>query len=208
MQKQVDNSHYAFSKYMNKRRWASLWHQLDEVTKLDPERVLEVGPGPGLFKAAAGAIGIRVETLDLDPALKADYVASVFQMPFDDGAFDVVCAFQMLEHLPFEQSLKALREMARVCRNTILISLPDSAKLCSLTLGLPRIGSLHFSIPVPRPRVPVHMFDGQHHWELNKAGYRTEGVVRAFTENAPVALVRTFRVPGNPYHRFIVLSKK
>jgi protein-L-isoaspartate O-methyltransferase len=77
MKKQVDKSHYEFGKYVPKPRWASMWHQLDEVIKLNPERVLEIGPGPGLFKALAGAMGIHVETLDLDPDLKPDHAASV-----------------------------------------------------------------------------------------------------------------------------------
>lgn len=64
MQKQVDKSHYEFGRYVTKQRWASMWHQLDEVMKLRPERVLEVGPGPGVFKAMAGLFGVHVETLE------------------------------------------------------------------------------------------------------------------------------------------------
>jgi 2-polyprenyl-3-methyl-5-hydroxy-6-metoxy-1,4-benzoquinol methylase len=107
MNKQVDSSHYAFSVYMDKKRWTSVWHQLDEVLRVEPARVLEVGPGLGLFKAAASTHGLRVETFDIDPDLKPDHVGSVLAMPFSDAEFDVVCAFQMLEHLEYEQALRA-----------------------------------------------------------------------------------------------------
>lgn len=45
--KQVEKSHYDFTRYMSRARWQSLWHQLDEVLQLHPARVLELGPGGG-----------------------------------------------------------------------------------------------------------------------------------------------------------------
>src|SRR3546814_13811200 len=99
---------------MEKGRWNSIWHQLDEIIRLQPRRVLEIGPGIGLFKRAAGLYGVPVETLDIDPELKPDHVASFTELPFADGEFDVVCAFQMLEHVPYDVSLAALAELSRV----------------------------------------------------------------------------------------------
>ena len=205
--KQVDKSHYAFGRYVHKRRWSSVWHQLDEVMKLEPNRVLEVGPGPGLFKAVAGALGVAVETLDLDPELEPDHVASVFEMPFADRGFDVVCAFQMLEHLPFEHSLEAFQEMARVADKAVVISLPDAATRWPVSIHVPKIGVVTFSIPKPRLAAPKHTFNGEHYWEINKAGYPLKRVSDALLSAAPVELTRTFRVPDFPYHRFFVFRK-
>ena len=72
--KQVEKSHYEFSHYITKGRWNSMWHQLDEIINLKPQSVLEIGPGPGVFKHLAGLFGINVKTLDLDPELKPDFV--------------------------------------------------------------------------------------------------------------------------------------
>lgn len=71
--KQVNQEHYEFKKYVTKLRWISMWHQLDELMRLRPERVLEIGPGPGLLKATAAQFGVSVETLDLDADLNPDH---------------------------------------------------------------------------------------------------------------------------------------
>jgi SAM-dependent methyltransferase len=200
-------SHYEFSNYLSKSRWASMWHQLDEVIKLEPRRVLEIGPGPGVFKAMVGLFGVHVETLDIDPELKPDHVASVFEMPFEDNAFDVVCAFQMLEHLPFGDSLRAFSEMSRVASHAIVISLPDSATRWPMSIYIPKVGLLEFTIPKPRFRRQEHRFDGEHYWEINKRGYERTKVEKALTDNSGLHLVRTFRVQEHSYHRFYVFHK-
>jgi predicted SAM-dependent methyltransferase len=184
-----------------------MWHQLDEVSNMNPNRVLELGPGPGLFKAIACQLGLKVETLDLDPELQPDHVASALEMPFRNEEFDVVCAFQMLEHLPFEQSLRAFREMTRVAKYGVVVSLPDAKECWRYSIDVPKIGTLKFFVPKPRLRKRLHEFDGEHYWEINKAGYSLERIERAFAAQGRVALERSFRVQENPYHRFFVFKK-
>jgi len=208
MKKQVDSTHYAFDRYLDKSRWASIWHQLDEVSKLKPRNILEIGPGPGVFKATATALGLEVETLDIDPDLKPDHVASVFSMPFRDGSYDVVCAFQMLEHLPFEDSLRAFAEMSRVASTAVVISLPNAAKRWPISARIPKLGTLRLSVPAPRLKAAVHQFDGEHYWELSKAGYAVDKVVAELSRVSSMVLQRTYRVHENPYHQFFVFTPR
>jgi SAM-dependent methyltransferase len=207
--KQVDKSHYEFGAYYSKQRWISLWHQLEEVVAAKASYVLEIGPGRGLFKAAAQSLGIRVDTLDLDPELEPDYVASVFAMPFPDRAYDAVCAFQMLEHLPYAESLDAFREMVRVARERVIVSLPDSARRCAINLEVPRFGVLSASYPVPIQRFRSHRYDGQHYWEVNRPGYALPRVINDLGEviqGRDGRLVKTYRVAEYQFHRFFVFS--
>jgi SAM-dependent methyltransferase len=206
MHKQVDKSHYKFVKYFSKSRWDSIWNQLYEVINLNPERVLEIGPGPGLFKAAATALAVSVETLDIDPELQPDHVASVFEMPFEDGNYDVVCAFQMLEHLPYEQSLLAFKEMCRVANTHVVISLPDASRGWPQTLTIPKIGRVSFFVPRLRLRLQEHKFDGEHYWEINKAGYALKKIITDLIRSGEVELMKTFRTTENSYHRFFVFK--
>jgi len=207
MQKQVDKSHYEFSRYVTKQRWASMWHQVDEVLTFEPETVLEVGPGPGFFQVLMNQIGTRVETLDIDPELRPNYVASASDMPFADRSFDVVCAFQMLEHVPYEESLNVFREMVRVADKGVVISLPDAYVRWPISFCIPFVGNINFSVPGPRLRKAEHVFDGQHCWEINKAGYPLSRIQADLERVAPVKLVRTYRVFEILYHRFFVYSK-
>lgn len=203
--KQVDRSHYAFQRYVGKERWASLWHQLDEVLRLAPRHVLEIGPGPGVFKAVAARFGIAVETLDLDADLGPDHVGSATALPFSDRQFDVVCAFQMLEHLPYERSLQAFREMLRVARTHVVISLPDARVMWRYAFHVPRRGLVQWLLPKPALGLREHRFDGEHHWEVNKRGYALDRVVADLSGGC--TLEKTYRVPELPYHRFFVFRR-
>lgn len=209
MKKQVDKSHYRFSDYMTKQRWFSLWHQIDEVLKLGPKTVLEIGPGPGIFKGTISALGIKVETLDIDPELNPDHLGSILEMPFKDKAFDVVCAFQVLEHLPFEKSLLGFKEMVRVAREGVLISLPDARTLWPFSLHVPKVGVVRFSLPKPFLRRSNNRFNGEHYWEINRVGFNLPLVLETFKKVDPdFDFVRTFRVHENSYHRFFVFHRR
>lgn len=203
--KQVEKSHYEFSRYMDKARWTSVWHQVDEVVKLQPGSVLEIGPGPGLFKAVATRFGVNVETLDVDPELEPDHVGSATQMPLADDSYDVVCAFQMLEHLPYEKSLQAFSEMTRVSRRYVVISLPDAKPMWRYRFHIPKLGPREFLVPRSGYRSPEHKFDGEHYWEINKRSYGLARVSEDLSRICP--LVRTYRVWENPYHRFFIFEK-
>lgn len=205
-EKQVGQDHYAFSRYMTKSRWCSVWHQLDEVQKLQPNSILEVGLGTGIFKTVAASFGITVETLDFDPDLKPDHVGSATAMPFSDGAYDLVCAFQMLEHLPYEAAQQAFGEMVRVSRRHVVISLPDARPVWRYQLYIPKFGPWDFFVPRPLFKAQIHKFNGEHYWELNKQGYVLSHVIADFSKKH-VRMVKTYRVFENSYHRFLIFER-
>lgn len=202
--KQVEKSHYDLRSYMDKGRWISIWYQLDEIMKYQPQNVLEIGPGPGVLKKLAQMFGLRIETLDLDPELQPDHVASATALPFGPKSYDVVCAFQMLEHLPYTKALAAFAEMTRVARKAVVVSLPDVERVWRYAVHIPRIGLREFLLPRPASSPKVHEFDGEHYWEINKKEHPLEKVVADFS--ALCRLVKTYRVFEDPYYRFFVFQ--
>lgn len=140
------------------------WQKLSLKGFVDRARI-------GCFKTMASTIGIDVETLDINPELKPDHIALVFDMPFKNFSFDVVCAFQMLEHLPFDKSIKAFIEMSRVTNKALIVSLPDSKARYPVSLTLPKLGLLQMLIPKPQFIAKEREFDGEHYWVIKKKGY-------------------------------------
>jgi ubiquinone/menaquinone biosynthesis C-methylase UbiE len=204
MEKQVESKHYEFLRYMTKARWNSIWHQLDEIIRLDPKNVLEIGPGPGVLKKMLSIFGVNVDTLDLDSALVPDYVGSATNLPFADNTYDLVCAFQMLEHIPYEKSLQAFAEMARVSRRNLVISLPDAEIIWKYHFHIPKLGGRDVLVPRPGFGPKSHVFDGEHYWEINKKRYELSRVSDDMEEYAK--LVKTYRVPENLHHRFFIFD--
>ena len=58
---------------------------------------------------------ISYKSVDVAEDLQPEVVGSVTKLPFPDKSFDVVVAFEVLEHLPFEKFEVAVSEISRVC---------------------------------------------------------------------------------------------
>jgi SAM-dependent methyltransferase len=195
---QVPASSYAFDRYMTSGRWSSFWYQASLISALKPSHVLEVGVGNGLMKLLCGHMGIDHTSVDLAADLSPDILASALELPLPDQSFDLTCAFQVLEHMPYEDSLVAFRELCRVSRQDILISLPNAGAAFPLMLSLPWLGSLRLLLQVPLPT--LQRMTRSHHWEIGRPGTGLRRLVRDLSQSA--RLIRTFRVFDHPYHQF------
>jgi ubiquinone/menaquinone biosynthesis C-methylase UbiE len=111
------------------------------LARLGPgDRVLDVGCGPGTITTGLAALVPGGEVVGID--LAGDVLAlarqeadaagqrnvrfeagDVYHLGYDDGAFDVVHAHQVLQHL--SDPVAALREMRRVCRPGGLVAARD-----------------------------------------------------------------------------------
>jgi ubiquinone/menaquinone biosynthesis C-methylase UbiE len=81
---------------------------------------LDVATGGGHVARRFRDAGLEVVSLDPAPGMEPDVVAPAEKLPFDDGSFDVVACRVAAHH--FEDVRAAVREMARVSRDRVLVS--------------------------------------------------------------------------------------
>lgn len=203
---QVPKAHYYNTKYNHKARWMTYFYQMQLLLKYDTKRVLEIGPGHSWMKKIIKDFGVTVETVDIDGALDPDYIAHVNALPMTGGMYDAVCAFEVLEHLPFETLEANLKEMARVSKKYIIISLPDHRHiLFHIRFKVPFFKYKDFMFKIPT--LKKHVFDGQHFWEIGKEGYSPRQVVNAIESFG--FIVREHFVPHDTQsNHFFVIEKK
>lgn len=108
------------------------YHRLIDFARRHAGRnVLDVGCATGSYALALASSGFQVRATDINP----DYVARARergvdavlardgQLPFEDGAFDTVILFEVLEHVLDHGPL--LREVRRVSRGNVLVTVPN-----------------------------------------------------------------------------------
>ena len=125
---------YASTNPIERRMMQGFFRSLDAMLPAAaPQAILEVGCGEGeiLERLAARYPHARLVGIDLpDDGLRAEWTrrglpaeeGDATALRFADGEFDLVLAIEVLEHVP--QPQRALAELARVCSNTAVLSVP------------------------------------------------------------------------------------
>lgn len=177
MAKQVNRSHYWNESYLCRERFLHYREQFIAVMKLNPLSILEVGPGAGLLSNMLKCISQKVVTVDFAEDLNPDIVAEIKFIPIEDASFDVVCSFQVLEHIPWNEVPDAVREMARISKKNVLFSVPDNNMMRTPVV------SVHFTLlnhsigySLTRKRHCGVSNNKEHHWEIGVNCASTEAI--------------------------------
>lgn len=118
--------------------------------------ILDFGCGSGALVRQLRQIGLPAFGIEIDrPAIRKSLQPDVstyvelyegrLPLPYDDGRFQSVIATEVIEHIP--DYIAIIAEIARVCRNTFAITVPD---MTCIPVGH-RIGM-----------VPWHLLEGTH----------------------------------------------
>lgn len=98
----------------SRQRHRHLWLYLERHTDLfdgKPHRVLHFAPEAGLRTRLAEFEQLDYLSTDIEPG-RADTVADIQALPFDDDRFDAILCVHVLEHIPNDRT--ALSELFRV----------------------------------------------------------------------------------------------
>jgi ubiquinone/menaquinone biosynthesis C-methylase UbiE len=114
------------------------------------ERALDVGVGSGQFINALAMSGAYSHVVGLDITTHSKFIRqtdafemkrmNVADLQFDDGSFDAVICMEVLEHVNRPTFLAGLKEIRRVCRGQLIMTVP-------------------FEEPEPLPRYHKQRFD-------------------------------------------------
>lgn len=135
-----------FAKHTNpnpiQRRLIDRFHE--KITRIvqaqHPQTVLDAGCGEGftaeIFLRAMPTLSLTgfdphepsVELARMRNPRAEFLIGDIYSIPFEDKSFDVVCCFEVLEHL--HDAPRALGELARVARHSVVMSVPHEPFFC------------------------------------------------------------------------------
>lgn len=115
------------------------------VADLRPRRVLDVGAGNGIVTNRLMEAGLEVVAFDFsEVALRGvrglKVTGDVAAMPFEDCSFDLSILSEVLEHLGPGTFGRARREVARVSRRHVVITVPNREDLLATAVVCPSCG--------------------------------------------------------------------
>lgn len=207
---QVGYSHY-LENYDGLTRFISYYYQIDLALNLKINNCLEIGIGNKTVSSVLTHRGVNMTTCDFDSDLKPDYVADIRELPFDDKSFDLVMACQVLEHLPWNDLSRALKELERVTSKYAIISLPYSSIYFELIVKIPffkhliKKACIDFCLRIPLFFIRFKP-TSEHYWEIGWRGYSIRKIRKALQESFDI--IDEKRPVLNPYHHFFILQKK
>ncbi len=201
--------------YDHRARWNHYFNQIravaDTIKKgggdISAFSMLEVGPSHGLVTGYLRKFGVTITTLDFKPEYSPNVVGDVRAMPFPDNSFDMSIACEVLEHMPFVDSQKAFKELHRVTKRTVLISVPDARHtLFHLRLKIPLLKEIKIFLRVPTFKKQIITNPRGHNWEIGKSGYPVSKIREALIQ-VGFRIIKSGAPHDTPHNHYFLLEK-
>jgi ubiquinone/menaquinone biosynthesis C-methylase UbiE len=202
-------------------RFLSYFFQIELIEATRPKSILEIGCGGGTLGLLLKQRNYNYKSCDLNPKLKPNYIADIRKLPMKANSFDVVCAFEVLEHLPFSDFVSALKELKRVSKKYVIISIPYSCLYISFSLQFTFLTILKplFNLLKIKPNTPIYFnlliptfflrkygLSKSHCWEMGRKGFSKSEIKKRIKESG-LFLEKEFSRIHFAYNYFFVLRK-
>jgi hypothetical protein len=173
---QVNKQHYSFGDYSSERRYLSYFHQIKIIMQLveqkNASKILIAGKGDGVVQKILEAynelydLNLVIRTFDFAEDLHPDILGDLLDIgKLVSEQYDIILCCQVLEHLPFDESVQVLSQMHGISKYVIM-SVPYKAITRRGTLKVPLINEFEFCLKVPIWHNKKGMVNSYHYWEL------------------------------------------
>ena len=216
--------HNAYS--FNMAQFLQYYFQVSQILSLPKSKlssILEIGPGLGHLENMLDKYDYQYLSLDIDEQNKPNIVGDVRNIQLDDNSIDMVCAFQMLEHIPYSQFLLALKEMSRVSRRYVYISIPCNISSFRLdidfNINVRYFSRFSFRLEKFIPFILINKIDkdekellkrvdikNPHFWEVGTKSFSKTKILEVF-KTYKMRIINDYHNPYNPYHWHILAEK-
>ena len=202
----VDDVEYRYGAEWTKvleeqQHWEYYWYQqklMEGLVTPGPDRILELGVGSGFAANYGRSRGFDVTTLDIDDEKKPDIVANVVTYDFERN-YDHLMAFEILEHIPYDQFERIIRKIPEFINDYAFISLPRNERVVfNLNLRLPKFRPVSYEWRILKKKITCEA----HHWELDYGEFTNQRIESLFTD----AGLRVARRMSCDYIRFYALE--
>ena len=165
------------NKLESKEHWLSYWHQIRLMLEsLEPkDSIIELGIGSGFTSNYLRSKNIDVLTVDIDKNKSPDIVSDAISFKPNKN-YDHFCAFEVFEHMKFEEMENVLKNIKSKIDKNIFISVPIYKKT-PINIEL-KFKSYWKSITVKTPKTSI--IDPHHQWELNYKDITEEKLISVF----------------------------
>ena len=188
--------------------------------------ILEVGPGSGYFASITKLLQYDVMTADIRPRNNPDYLGDFRELEIR-RAFDVVVAFEVLQHIPYSEFRSTLIKLRDLSNRYVLISLPARVHSFGLSIKLPglitprRLGlgwlrgthSMFVNWEWPRKKYyPESKWSDRvdywnpHYWEVGRSDYSRSDVLKQIQRSGLKVLWHKYN-QHYTHHLFILTEK-
>jgi uncharacterized UPF0146 family protein len=180
----VNGIEYTYSsdwikKLEDEYHWRLYWQQQNTIYNFlnKGDTILEIGVGSGFTANYLKSKGFDVTTFDIDKEKKPDIIGNIVNYDWNKLTFNHLLAFEVFEHIPFDEFEKALSKLKKVITKNIFISLPINERvLFECKCKFPKLGKRSIRITKNKNKIT----ERNHFWEINYDKYSENFVEEMF----------------------------
>lgn len=200
-----------YEDYDNLGRFISYFYQINNVKRLNPKTILEIGVGN---KTVYNYLknNYEIKSCDFDKELNPDFNEDIRDLSNIKEKFDIVIACEVLEHIPWKDFNKAIFELYKISNKNVIISIPKMSADFEIIMKFPYVGKiikkpfirLLFQIPSRFIPKKIKMCE-EHYWELERKNYSISKIRNSIKKYFKIK--NELNPVLNSNHHFFILEK-